>query len=287
MAPDVELHRLVVKAEQQARSGRRAAGRIVFRTVLAVLITGAAVAGGWMTRDRWSSQVQEVVQQLAERTLSAGRALAAGTRSVVSMPGAAPPAETRVNIQRETAAAVNTAAGQAQQPAPQLSPQSVPPPLSQPSPVAAAQTALPQVSSPPVAEALPDSDALQREAERLVRIKAEAEKLASERRAAERRLAQEKAARVAAERKARIERERLLAAKVAARQAADARVRAERQAQEQAAGQPAAAPKTVADRPTPLTKATPTVADSLASDPVVFTNNPCNGPTARFMSTCR
>jgi uncharacterized protein YdaU (DUF1376 family) len=159
---------------------------------------------------------------------------------------------------------------------------------------------------------------LKQQAEQLEQLRLNAEKLAREREAAERRLAQEQAARKAAERRARIERERLQTAQAAAR-----RAREERQLQEAAAARAAAAQQPAPARQSAVVAAPvvlPVAGTETVSAPVVaeaplqpaaaasrssvavpaetraavaekekveFSIDPCNGPKARFMSTCR
>jgi hypothetical protein len=121
------------------------------------------------------------------------------------------------------------------------------------------------------------------------------QRLAQERRQAEQRLAQERAARAELERKAKLEKQRLLRAKQAAEQAALDRARAEAELAEvnarAAAGSEAQAAESAASA-TPDPVAVQTTSDAVASPQgdatdSSFSSNPCDGPSARFLSTCR
>ena len=121
------------------------------------------------------------------------------------------------------------------------------------------------------------------------------QRLAQERRQAEQRLAQERAARAELERKAKLEKQRLLRAKQAAEQAALDRARAEAELAEanaRAAASSAAQAAESAASATPDPVAVQTTSDAVASPQgdatdSSFSSNPCDGPSARFLSTCR
>jgi len=269
VTPLVDIHQLLVDgAHQQTVLRRRGYGRAVLWTVL-LLMLGATVAGGWVTRDRWYAQARETLQQFSAEALSAGRELLESVVSSLNESTNLTPVVDSENS-RQTRARPRA---QAPGPLPRV-------------PVAH----LPAAPPAPAAEAL-----------------------ARERRDAERRLAQQRSAREAAERKARIEQQRLQAARDAARRAAEDRARTERllQATEKSvhavpvqsvsrpapADNPTAAPgeraDTQGDVPSaaaPGTRASAGSGNAEGDDhqaAVEFSNNPCKGPTARFMSTCR
>ena len=134
-----------------------------------------------------------------------------------------------------------------------------------------------------------------REAEdRLARERAARQALEQERRQAEQKLARERAARAELERKARLEKKRLLQAKQAAEQASLDRARAEAEladANARAAAEAQAAE--LAAQATPEPVVVQTTADDRESSQQQgtgsgsFSSNPCEGPSARFLSTCR
>ncbi|MDT8387191.1 MAG: AAA family ATPase [Thiogranum sp.] len=113
----------------------------------------------------------------------------------------------------------------------------------------------------PKADTAVRDDAPQRESERLARIREEAARMERERRVAERRLAEQLKTRLALEQKARIENERMLKARDEAERLAAERARAARDT-------------------------VPSPVPSIATEPTRFQANPCEGPSARFMSTC-
>jgi hypothetical protein len=155
---------------------------------------------------------------------------------------------------------------------------------------------------------------LQREAERLALLKKEALRLEKERRDAERQLARQRAAREALERKARMEKKRIQAAREAVEKVAVEREHVAKQLSQVTrpvvieripvepvapeplpiVAEPPAAPVGAAEPPVaslePVAVEQPPVqaaAEPKNSGEVQFLNNPCQGPTARFMSTCR
>lgn len=142
-------------------------------------------------------------------------------------------------------------------------------------------------------------EALERERleaeQRLAQERAVREALEQERHQAQQKLARERKARAELERKARLEKQRLLQAKRAAKQAdldrarveaelaeANARAAAAREAEvAKAAAQATAEPVTVQAAQEPRQDPQQGTADSS------FSSNPCDGPSARFLSTCR
>jgi len=167
--------------------------------------------------------------------------------------------------------------------------------------------------------------ALRREAERLARLKQEADRLESERRAAQKALAEQRRARLALEQKARLERKKIVESQQAMEKMASERVRAEQElkavvleteslnrreapkdaitvekdrqipvvelsevaSHEPLRVGPASAPETVLTSVNSVNKEA-VVAETaeISTEPEQFLSNPCNGPTARFMSTC-
>jgi hypothetical protein len=145
--------------------------------------------------------------------------------------------------------------------------------------------------------------ALQREAQHIARLQAESRRLEEERRAAERQLAAQREARLALERKARLERERIRDAKKVVEKVAEERAgvtaRLDATLDTLAPGAPAepvhAAPVTsspppqeaaVAEAKNSAAPAGQSRDDGPVAESASFLANPCNGPTARFMSTC-
>lgn len=134
-----------------------------------------------------------------------------------------------------------------------------------------------------------------REAEqRLAKEQAERQALERQRRAAERKLAQEKAARQDLERKARLEQEKALEAKLAAEQAALDRAQAEAELKAKAESKPRSGGTDISKMIVNIAPDTST--DSAANDVAAadqpagsksFSSNPCEGPQAKFLSTCR
>lgn len=141
-------------------------------------------------------------------------------------------------------------------------------------------------------------EALERERQaaeqRLAREREVREALEQERRAAEQKLAREREARAELERKASLEKQRLLQARQAAEQASLDRARAEAEL-EQANARAAAASEapaavaepSVAEPVTPERIAPETDAPQQAAGGSSFSSNPCDGPSAKFLSTCR
>jgi len=163
---------------------------------------------------------------------------------------------------------------------------------------------------------------LRREAERLAQLKREADRLQSERRAAEKVLAEQRRARQLLERKARLEREKILQSQRAMEKMARERARAEQELRavvleteslnreatpanavtmENNGQMPLVEVAEVASHESPrvgpvgapeagtVSLADEVVAVETAETPgpaEQFLSNPCNGPTARFMSTC-
>ena len=143
---------------------------------------------------------------------------------------------------------------------------------------------------------------LSREAERIARLKIESDRMERERYAAENRLAKQHAARLGLERRARLEQKKMAAAREAAKKLAEERLQAEKRQAEAAAtlsAQPNGATEVGVE-----TKSVDGAADLLVTtapdgdadsaivleekeESVEFAANPCNGPTARFLSTCR
>ncbi|MCO6413848.1 MAG: hypothetical protein J5I92_14000 [Thiogranum sp.] len=146
------------------------------------------------------------------------------------------------------------------------------------------------------------------EAERQARLALEAQ-----RREAEQKLARERAAREALEQQAKLEQEKLMRARQEAELVARERAQADAQrqaaeasaavdAQPDAAEEPVAAESGVAAQNQPAAEPTalpvPETSSGSLSDPAVaaeladpdakkFSSNPCAGPSARFLSTCR
>jgi type II secretory pathway predicted ATPase ExeA len=121
---------------------------------------------------------------------------------------------------------------------------------------------------------------LKSEAKRLEKLQLEVRRLEQERLAAERVLAEQHAARAELERRAAKERERVLEAQKAAQQLAEERTREQDTAAAIVPGNAPAASGSAA-----------VISNGAEQDntaeAVRFSGNPCNGPTARFLSTCR
>ena len=292
--PDA-LHTLVVATERQ-RKGR---GRSVVLWVLLPVVVLAGVVG-WQTREDWLPPVQATVQDLAtEAGLSVDQAFEK-TAEAAKTPALVP----------ETATATSRAVPPVQAAKPQAAHERVTREADKrPSP----PVAVPQVTpadTERLAEEQRREQALQREAQRLQQLQQEAQRLEQERQAAERELARQRVQRQALEHEARMEQQRQQAARAVIEQQAKAeRLRAKKppavvKPHTPAVSPPALAPSAVAagdghqrvpapaldqsvgqSRPAAVDPAT---AEALAEpDPVRFSSNPCNGPTARFMSTCR
>lgn len=128
---------------------------------------------------------------------------------------------------------------------------------------------------------------LNRQAEQTARLKQESARMEREQLAAEQRLEEQRAARKELERKARLESQKMAAAKQAAKKLAEQRSRSGARLPATSASGPAAYEEDDGEAVVLDAKASLSRDAATPAEEVGFTANPCHGPTARFLSTCR
>ncbi len=281
-----ELHRLVIGAEEKKNggSGRRRRGRVLPLLVAAGL--------GWMLAFGWHNRDSEAVVNMRDwydamhlRLMSFINPSDGFISPAISSPPVRLPVRpsTEPTELKETRPVSSVMEAPAHAPVPveaALSPDEVIPENQQ---AVTIQVIKEQVEVVPVRD-----DTLQRESERLARAREEVARMERERREAERRLAEQLRARLAMEQKARIENERMLKARAEAERLAAERAAADRDATSFPA-QVQQAPATAALATQPQISDAPEKGEpepAVTTEPTRFQANPCEGPSARFMSTC-
>ncbi len=289
------LYRLVVDTQvRRTRSGSRGT-----TLVLSLAVAVTAAAAGSLIRDRSPELVSGIVNNLpgAAEVVSGAKAVLM-SRSLAGVEPAMPLAgrPTALDPGAESLAAISLPGDDAQVP---------------PSAVAEPQAVASVAQHAGLAGLATSRDdvALQREMERIDELKRQAGRLARERRAAAQQLAAERRARERFERSARAERERIRTAERGLADVAAERGwefnRSMRDDTAQPAAHPGAPQPTLQRTPAQTAKFADSAQDGSATaanhggtfyrQPAAaaakrrddrFVPNPCDGPTARFMTTC-
>jgi len=276
-----ELHRLIVDAEHKKRSG---GDRSALWLLLGVVVLVGAT--GWLMRDfRGTNLIAGSANFITELGYRKPEAAADdSTVPVISVDSQENQPEASLPEQQDDR---------------QLSSVDSATPQKEPGKDSEVEDVLAQKAAKAEAAAQQRAGELRREAEEITRLKKEFDRMERERRAVEKQLVKQRAARTELERTALLEQEKLTAARETVKKLAKERVarmeleRKVRLDQEKLAMAREAAKKLANER----TRTEQRQVEAAAAPPeatigahdkdVEFAANPCDGETARFLSTCR